>query len=103
MAFELIITIVSKGYADSLLEASMKVGASGGTILLARGTSAREQQKIFGILIEPEKEVLLTVVDSAKTSGILAELVRICDLEKPGIGIAFTVPINSSVGLDPIT
>jgi nitrogen regulatory protein PII len=85
---------------DTILEASMKAGASGGTLLMGRGTSRREQQKIMGILIEPQKEVLLSVVESDKSAAILQEINHVCDLEKPGAGISFILPISDFAGVD---
>ena len=51
----LIMTIVGKGWGETVLEASMKAGAEGGTVLLGRGVGIREKQTIMGIPIEPEK------------------------------------------------
>lgn len=95
----LIITIVRKGWGDKVLEASIKAGAEGGTILMGRGVGVHEQQKILGIPIEPEKEIVLSVVYPDKSEEILQQMVQCCDLEKPGAGIAFVVPIDRVVGV----
>ncbi len=95
----LIITIVRKGWGDKVLEASIKAGAEGGTILMGRGVGVHEQQKILGIPIEPEKDIVLSVVYPDKSEAILQEIVQCCDLEKPGAGIAFVVPIERVVGV----
>ena len=95
----LIITIVKKGWGDKALEASMKAGADGGTILMGRGVGVHEQQKILGIPIEPEKEIVLSVTYPDKNEAILQAIVQACDLEKPGAGIAFVVPVNRVVGV----
>ncbi len=95
----LIITVVRKGWGDKVLEASMKAGAEGGTILMGRGTGVHEQQKILGIPIEPEKEIVLSVVYPDKSEAILQEIIQACELEKPGAGIAFVVPVERVVGV----
>lgn len=95
----LIITVVRKGWGDKVLEASMKAGAEGGTILMGRGVGVHEQQKILGISIEPEKEIVLSVVYPDKSEAILQEIVKDCELEKPGAGIAFVVPVERVVGV----
>ncbi len=99
MKVSLIITIVRKGWGDRVLEASMKAGAEGGTILMGRGSGVHEKQKILGIPIEPEKEIVLSVVYPDKSETILQEIVQCCDLEQPGAGIAFVVPIERVVGV----
>jgi len=95
----LIITVVRKGWGDKVLEASMKAGAEGGTILMGRGVGVHEQQKILGIPIAPEKDIVLSVVYPDKSEAILQEIVHCCDLEEPGAGIAFIVPIERVVGV----
>ncbi len=95
----LIVTIVRKGWGDTVLEASVKAGAHGGTILFGRGSGIHEKQKILGITVEPEKEIVLTITYPHKTESILKEIVDATDLGKPGMGIAFVVPVDRVVGV----
>lgn len=95
----LIVSIVRKGWGDSVLEATMKAGAHGGTVLFGRGIGRNEQQKVFGIQIEPEKEIVLTVVPSDAKDTILAAAVRAGELNAPGHGLAFVVPVEQVVGV----
>ena len=95
----LIVTIVRKGWGDAVLEASVKAGAHGGTILFGRGSGIHEKMKILGIPIEPEKEIVLTVTYSDQNEAILQEIVKTTDLGKPGTGIAFVVPVEKVVGV----
>ncbi|OGN97563.1 MAG: transcriptional regulator [Chloroflexi bacterium RBG_13_51_36] len=95
----LIITIVKRGWGDKVLEASMNAGAEGGTIVMGRGVGVHEKQAILGIQIEPEKEIVLSVTYPEKDEAILREIVQACNLEKPGAGIAFVVPVERVVGV----
>lgn len=97
--WSLIITIVRKGWGDRVLEASMKTGAEGGTVLMGRGTGVHEHQKLLGIPIEPEKEIVFSVVDPDRSEAILHEIVGDCELGKPGMGIAFVVPVETVAGI----
>lgn len=99
----LIVTIVKKGWGDTVLEASVKAGAHGATILLGRGSGIHEKQTILGIPIEPEKEIVLTVTYSKQNEAILEAIVRAADLSKPGAGIAFVVPVEKIVGVAHLT
>ena len=60
--YALLVSIVRKGWGSTVLEASVKAGARGGTVLSGRGAGINEQEKIFGMSIEPEKEIVLTIV-----------------------------------------
>jgi nitrogen regulatory protein PII len=97
--WSLIITVVKKGWGDKVLEASMKAGAEGGTIFMGRGIGVHEKQTILGIPIEPEKEIVFSVVNPDKSKAILQGIVQDCELEKPGAGIAFVVPVERVVGI----
>ncbi len=93
-----IVTIAPKGCGDTAMEASIRAGAQGGTIVFGRGIGVHEKKKILGIPIEPEKEILLTVTPSHRAGAILDEIVRATRLDEPGRGIAFTLPIERLVG-----
>ncbi len=95
----LIVSIVRKGWGDTVLEATMKAGAHGGTVLFGRGIGRNEQQRVFGIQIEPEKEIVLTVVPESQKDAILQEIVRAAELTAPGHGLAFIVPVERVAGI----
>ena len=73
--------------------------ADGGTVLCGRRSGIQKKQKLLGIPIEPEKEVVLTVTYSDRIDHMLDEIRRVPDLCKPGMGIAFAVPIQKVVGV----
>ena len=95
----LIVTIVRKGWGSSVLQASVKAGARGGTVLFGRGAGIHEQEKIFGMSIEPEKEIVLTIVSDDQVDAILGEIVRAAELDAAGHGMAFVVPVHRIVGV----
>jgi nitrogen regulatory protein PII len=98
-SMSLIISIVRKGWGSTVLEASVQAGARGGTVFVARGAGINEREKIFGMSIEPEKEVLLTLVPSDRTGTILDAIVRAGELEDTGRGIAFVLPVEQVAGV----
>lgn len=95
----LIVAVVKKGWGDRLVEYSMQAGASGGTIVHGRGIGIHEQQKLMGICIGPEKEIVFSVVPRDKEESIMAEIVRSAELNKPGNGIAFVLPVEKVAGM----
>ncbi len=95
----LIVSIVRKGWGSLVLQATLKSGARGGTVLFGRGAGINEQEKIFGMSIEPEKEIVLTVARSELIDTILDEIVRTAELNDTGKGIAFVVPVEKLVGV----
>ncbi len=95
----LIVSVVRKGWGSTVLEASVKAGARGGTVLFGRGAGIHEQEKIFGMSIEPEKEIVLTVVYEDQVDTVLTEIVRAAELNDTGRGIAFVIAVEKVVGV----
>ncbi|MGB3387599.1 MAG: P-II family nitrogen regulator [Pseudaminobacter sp.] len=95
----LIVSIVRKGWGDTVLEATMNAGAHGGTILLGRGIGRNEQLRVFGIQIEPEKEIVLTVIPAEMKDTMLQEIERAAELNAPGNGLAFVLPLEKVIGV----
>jgi nitrogen regulatory protein P-II 1 len=95
----LIVSVVRKGWGSTVLDASVKAGARGGTVLTGRGAGIHEQEKIFGMSIEPEKEIVLTMVYGDQVEAVLAEIVEAAELNEKGRGIAFVLPVERVVGV----
>lgn len=98
----LIVSIVRKGWGNTVLEASVRAGATGGTVLLGRGVGVNEKDSIFGIPIEPEKEIVLTLTHDNQNEVVLQEIIRAAELNEPGRGLAFVIPIEKVVGVPHI-
>lgn len=97
--FDCIVTIVNKGQSGPVVEASRRAGAEGGTIVFGRGTGIREVKSIMGLAIDPEKEIVLTLVKSDISLRVMEAIVAAGDLEKPGAGIAFIMPVKGVAGI----
>jgi len=97
--YDLIITIVNKGYSHLVLKASKEAGAEGGTTLMGRGAGIHETKTILGIPIEPEKEIVLTAIPQERTDHVLNTIVQSAGLNKPGKGVAFVVELKKVAGI----
>ena len=97
--FDLIITIVNKGRSHLVVEASKNAGAEGGTILGGRGTGIHEKAKLFGITIEPEKDIILTLVPRDDVDKVLNTIIEEAELNKPGKGITFVLEVKRVAGI----
>ncbi|MCL2150592.1 MAG: P-II family nitrogen regulator [Dehalococcoidia bacterium] len=95
----LLITIVRRGWGDRVIEAARRAGAEGATDVFARGVGVHEHQKLLGIPIEPEKEMILIVIPQARVKFVMEEIIKSVDLDKPGMGMAFTLPVEDVVGI----
>ena len=96
---EMILCIVNSGFSDTVMDTARELGARGGTVIHARGTAAKDAEKMFGITIQPEKEIVMILVDAKIKDDILHALYKDVGLNTPGQGIAFTLPVDAAVGL----
>lgn len=97
--FDLIVTIVNKGYAEEVIDASKAAGAEGGTIMNGRGQGIHEKAKIFGIQIEPEKDIVLTLIERSKSDEVLQAICEAVKLREPSNGVAFVLQVEKTAGI----
>ena len=83
---DLVIAIVNRGFTDLVMDA-------------ARPAGAREAAQFFHITIEPEKEMVLIIVDHDKKIPVMQAIVRGAGLNTEGSGIVFSLPVTSVMGL----
>ncbi len=93
----LITCIVNHGLANEVMAAARSAGATGGTILSARGTSTEEDAKFLGYPLVPEKEMLLILVGAGLTGTVLEAIRALPILSEPGVGIAFCSDVERFV------
>ena len=101
--YEVIICIVNSGFSEEVMNAARKCGARGGTVLRGRGTANPEAESLFGIAIQPEKEIVMILVKKSLKNDILHALYTAVGLDTPGQGIAFTMPVESVVGISEVS
>ncbi len=98
--FEMVFAIVNSGYTEEVMDAVKACGATGGTILNARGTANTEIEKFFGISISSEKELVMIIISKSIKENVLKAIYEKVGLDTPGQGIAFTVPVDDVVGIN---
>ncbi len=102
-SYEMIVCIINSGFSDTVMEAAKEFGATGGTVLHARGTANKEAESFFKITIQPEKEVVMILVPAKIKDDVLHAIYRNAGLKTPGQGIAFSLPVDSAVGLPSVS
>jgi nitrogen regulatory protein PII len=90
--------IVSIGFAELVVDFIRSQGATGATIINARGITAY-QKEIMGISVDTEKEMVLTIIDSEKADKIIEAIKQKPSFKSEAHGICFTLPVEKTVGL----
>ena len=97
-ALKMVVAIVQRGKADDVVGAAIKAGAPAATVLFGRGQGMRERLGPLGIAIQPEKEIILVILEEWLVDQVLKAMVSAGNLDKAGIGFVFEVPVEKAVG-----
>lgn len=97
--YQLITTIINKGEAEDVIEAANAAGSKGGTIINARGSGAHETSRLFNMEIEPEKEIVMIIVNRDVTEAVVSSIREKLGIDKPGHGIILIQDVNHAYGI----
>ncbi len=97
--FNLIVTIVDRGFSDPVITSARSAGAEGATIITARGAGIHETDTFMGVAIQPEKEMVLILVKKLIRKKVMREICKSCGLTDEGKGMCFSVPVDEIGGI----
>jgi nitrogen regulatory protein PII len=97
--FKKLTVIVDRGMADDVMDIARKAGVRGGTILHGRGAGAEIATNLFGVEIEPEKELVIILMPNDLIDEVIHALSQELQLDEPGKGSMFVEPVLETRGL----
>ncbi|MBN2746704.1 MAG: P-II family nitrogen regulator [Bacteroidales bacterium] len=100
MKFKLIMAFVKPHISDILVDAMKKEGATGATIIPAKGTGIHEAKTFFGLALEAQTEIITFIVEEHVVEKYLEVIKTAGKFHEPGTGIAFVLPIEHAIGLE---
>lgn len=94
---ELVISVCAKGHSDEIMKAARSAGATGGTIMKAKGTASQGTDMFFGMAISDEKEITYIVTKKSQRSDIMKAIASYtyADGAHP---IVFSLPVTETAG-----
>jgi nitrogen regulatory protein PII len=96
---DLIVCIVNQGYSDELMVTARNAGASGGTIINARGKAHQGAVKFFGVSVQDEKEMIVILANRERKVPIMRAICEAHGLNSKAQGIVFSLPVEDVLGL----
>lgn len=96
---ELIIVILNEGYSDMVMDAARDAGATGGTVLHAKGTGRARTEKFFGVSLAEEKDMIYILASARKKASIMKAISRECGTETKAGAICFSLPVSEVAGI----
>ncbi len=98
---DLILAVTNAGYADEAMEAARAAGATGGTIIHARGVGMKQAEKFFGVTVQAEKQVLFTVVPARLRQQVMDAIIKKSGPATDAGTVVFSLPVEQAFGLTP--
>lgn len=96
---ELIVVVLNQSYMDDVMHAARAGGAQGGTVLHAKGSTAKTAERFLGVSLANEKEVILIAAKSSQKARIMQTIMEQTGPDTPAGAITFSLPITSVAGL----
>jgi hypothetical protein len=96
---DLIISVLNQGYSDDFMTVAREAGASGGTVISARGLAHSGPVKFFGVSVQDEKEIVLILSSREKKVPIMQAVSEACGITSKAGGIIFSLPVDQVVGM----
>ncbi|MDR2029106.1 MAG: hypothetical protein LBP93_06170 [Treponema sp.] len=97
---DLIVFVVNQGYSDEIMVVAREAGATGGTVINARGLVHRGPVKFFGISVQDEKEIIAILASREKKAPIMQAVSQSFGITSEAGGIVFSLPVDTITGLD---
>jgi len=99
MTHDLIVAVVNHGFSDALMNTARGAGASGGTVINARGQAHEGAVKFFGIPVQDEKELIFILTSRDKKVPLMKAICEAHGLNSSAQGIIFALPVDNVMGL----
>lgn len=100
MRFKVILASVKCDITDKVVDAAKEAGATGATIIHARGTGIREAKTFFGLSLEAQTDIIMFLLEERLVDQVLDTIGIVGEFNKPGTGIAFVLPVDQVIGLE---
>ena len=99
LAHELIVVIANQGHTDQVMTAARTAGATGGTVIHAKGVGTELAKKFFGVSIAAEKELVLILAASRDRNPIMKAVMEHAGMHTQAQAVAFSLPVSGVAGL----
>jgi len=95
----LVLSVINQGYSNDFMNTAREAGASGGTIINARGQTQEGVVKFFGISVQKERELIIMLTSEEKKDPIMQAVFEAHGLGSKAQGIIFSLPVERVMSL----
>lgn len=96
---KLVVAVVTRGGSDTIMEAAKAAGATGGTVLGARGAGIDETSSFLGLTIQPEKELVAILLETALAEPVMRAIDERIAHERDLTGLVVCLNVEGCTGI----
>lgn len=97
---ELLVVIAKQGYTDQVMNAARSAGATGGTVIHAKGAGTTDlAKKFFGVSIASEREMVFILTKQENRKEIMKAIMAQAGMKTAAEGMVFSMPVSDIAGL----
>ena len=96
---DLIVVIANQGSTDLVMDAAREAGATGGTVVHAKGTGTELVQRFFGVSIASEQEMIFILTRSETKKPIMKAIMAKAGIQSDAQALVFSLPVGDIAGL----
>jgi nitrogen regulatory protein PII len=101
MTNSLVMAIINQKYSDEFMNTARAAGATGGTVIVARGQSREGIIKFFGVSVQNERAMILILTRGAEQKKAIMDAVSAeFGISSNAGGIIFSLPVDHIMGLN---
>lgn len=99
---ELIVVVLNEGFSDKVMDAARSAGATGGTLLHAKGTGKTKTEKFYGVSLAEERDLVYILASASQKGQIMQAINSECGMETEVGALCFSVPVSDVAGVRKI-
>lgn len=95
----LVLAVVNPGITDQVMAVAKEAGATGGTILHARGVGRENAEAFLGVSIQSEREIVAILCRAPKGRRLCRPVNASFGPKSGAKGIIFSLPVRDMMGI----
>ena len=93
--------VVNAGHTDEIMKIIREAGATGGTVIHARGEGS-QHRSFLGITLDHEQEIIISIVDKKLAEQIMTDIKEKAGWNTEVRGLCYLMPVDNVIGLNPL-
>ena len=99
MHLKLIAVITRTHLTERIILAAKRAGATGATVLPARGTGLAETRSFLGLSLDSQRDLLLFLLEESMLLAVTKAIHTEGELDNPGTGMLLVLDVEQAMGL----